>query len=193
MQFKEAGEFIINKLTKELPNYLTYHSVDHTKDVYNAAGILGKEEGISDYEMKLLLTAANFHDSGYLKGAKGHEEESCRIAQQALPGYEYTPKEIDIICGIIRATRIPQSPITHLEEILADADLDYFGRDDFFTISDQLHDELKNLNAIGDEDEWNELQVRFLESHHYFTPSAIKSRKAKKEENLQAIKAKLNR
>lgn len=191
MQFKRAGKFIMDKLAKELPEHLSYHSVEHTKDVYDAAEKLGKEEKVSSYDIKLLLTAAWYHDAGFLRGAKDHEEESCSIAKRTLPDYGYNPEEIDRICGMIMATKIPQMPKNHLEEILADADLDYLGRDDFFLIGDKLFSELSVFGFINSEEEWNRLQVRFLESHHYFTKTALISRKDKKQENLEQIKAKL--
>lgn len=191
MQFKSAGKFILSKLSKELPKHLSYHSVEHIKDVYSAAEHLAKQENISPYEMKLLLTAAWFHDSGFLKGAKGHEEESCRIAQESLPTFGYQPEEIDRICGMIMATKIPQSPKNHLEEILADADLDYLGRDDFFSIGNKLFTELSMFGFLDTEDEWNRVQVRFLESHHYFTDTALKLRHEKKKEHLALVKSKI--
>jgi uncharacterized protein len=191
MQFKQAGKFIINKLSKELPANLSYHSVYHTQDVYKAARLIGKQEGISACDMKLLLTAAWYHDSGFLKGPHGHEDESCLIATAALPGYGYSDIEIEKICGMILATKIPQEPKNYLEEILADADLDYLGRDDFFIIGQELFNEFLALGFINTEEEWNRLQVRFLESHHYFTKTSISLRQAKKELHLKAIKAKL--
>jgi uncharacterized protein len=190
MQFENAGRFILNKL-RNLPPHLSYHSVAHVHDVYAAAEQLGKQENISDYEMKLLLTAAWFHDSGFLKGAKDHEEESCRIARENLPDYNYKEDEIERICGMIMATRIPQSPKNHLEEILADADLDYLGRDDFFTIGDKLFAELSIFGFLNTEDEWNRLQVRFLENHHYFTKTAIQQKQALKEAHLALVKSKI--
>ena len=192
MQFKKAGKYIINKLSKELPRHLSYHSVDHIQDVYTAAEQIGKQEGITETDMKLLLTAAWYHDSGFLKGAKEHEDESCRIVQATLPGYGYTPSQIEKICGMIMATKIPQSPKNHLEEILADADLDYLGREDFFTIGDKLYNELCVFGFINTEAEWNQLQVKFLERHHYFTKSALALRQQKKEEHLKQVKNKLN-
>ena len=36
-------------------------------------------------------------------------------------------KDIEIICGIIMATKIPQRPKNYLEEIICDADLNYLG------------------------------------------------------------------
>ncbi len=191
MQFESAGKFILNKLSKELPKHLSYHSVEHIKDVYAAAEYLAKQENIPVYEMQLLLTAAWYHDSGFLKGPKDHEEESSRIAKENLPAFGYKPEEIDRICGMIMATKIPQSPKNHLEEILADADLDYLGRDDFFSIGNKLFTELSTFGFLDTEDEWNQLQVHFLESHHYFTKTAIQLRQAKKEAHLALVKSKI--
>lgn len=192
MQLDDAGDFIIKRLNNELPGYLTYHNADHTKDVYQAAKRIGEAEGITGDELNLLLTAAYYHDSGFLVKAEGHEEESCRIAREALPGYGYTPDEIDRICGTIMATRLPQSPKNQLEEILADADLDNLGRDDFFTISHKLYLESLFFSKVNDENEWNRQQIEFIKNHQYFTKTAINLRQAKKDANLGRIKAQVN-
>lgn len=188
MQFEHAGRFILGKLSNELPKHLTYHSVEHTRDVYNSAELLGRQENVSPYELKLLLTAAWFHDAGFLKGPKDHEETSCHIAREVLPDFDYTPAEIERICGMIMATKLPQTPGNHLEEILADADLDYLGRDDFFITGEKLFDELLVLGMLTTRMQWNILQVKFLESHHYFTKTAIALRQPKKQEHLEQIK-----
>jgi len=192
MQFKKAVNFILDKLEKELPKQLSYHNTDHIKDVYNAAKHIGQKEGISPHEMKLLLTAAAYHDAGFLQQREGHEEESCRIAEKILPACGYGQAAIKKIQGMIRATRIPQSPQTHLEEILADADLDYLGRDDFFSTGNKLFNEFLTANIVKDEDDWNRLQVRFMENHHYFTQTSVNLRQAKKEQHLNQVKTKLN-
>jgi uncharacterized protein len=191
MQFQQAKTFILDKLKKELPVHLTYHNFDHTLDVYQAAENIGNLEKISGAEMQLLLTAALFHDAGFIIGPNCHEEQSCRIAEQYLPGFGYTNDELEKINGMIMATRLPQSPKNHLEEIIADADLDYLGRDDFFPISDGLYNEFSLVGIVHNFDEWNKLQIIFFEGHHYFTTSAIKLRRKKKEENLLAINAKI--
>jgi len=191
MQFKQASEFIIDKLNKELPDHLTYHGIDHTLDVYNAAKNIGEQENITADEMTILLTAALFHDSGFVVTAKGHEEISCRIAREILPGYDYTGSEIDKICGLIMATQLPQNPKNHLEKILADADLDYLGRDDFFEIGDTLFDERSFAGSIEDKLTWNQSQLDFMKNHHYFTNTAINLRQLKKVANMDVIKAEL--
>ena len=100
--------------------------------------------------------------------------------------------EIQKIKGMIMATKIPQSPANHLEEIMADADLDYLGRDDFFTIGNKLFEELTMFGIVNSERDWNLLQEKFLESHHFFTQTSIQTRNQKKNENLEIIKSKLN-
>lgn len=189
MQFEQAGNYIMDKLREELPAHLVYHSIGHVADVYQAAAKLAKLENLSKQETQLLLTAAQYHDAGFMVKTAGHEEESCRIAQQVLPDFAYTPEEIEQICGLIKATQLPQSPRNHLEEILADADLDYLGRDDYFTISQKLYDELASTGNIGNNEDWKEAQINFIENHRYFTSSAINLRQAGKEENLRKIKA----
>lgn len=190
MQFKEASTFIMSKLRKGLPEHLSYHSIAHTKDVYQATEKLADAEGIEGEDKQLLLTAALFHDSGFLIQQKEHEKISCNIATEYLPNYGYTEEQIKKICGMIMATRIPQTPKTQLEEIICDADLDYLGRDDFFKIGDTLYSEI-NVYSFMNEDQWNRLQIDFMEKHHYFTPTAQKLRKQKKEENLQLVRSKL--
>lgn len=188
MQFAEACDFILKKLAIGLAPEYSYHNADHTRDVYEAADRLSGLEQIDDYEKKLLLTAAAYHDSGFLVKADGHEEESCKMAKDILPGFGYLKEEINTICGLIEATKLPQTPQNHLGQILADADLDYLGRDDFDQISGKLFQELKNRGLIDNQENWDRAQVKFLESHAYFTPSAINLRNAGKQARLQAIK-----
>jgi len=114
-----------------------------------------------------------------------------RLAREILPKYGYTQEQIDVIDGLIKATEIPQTPNTHLQQIMCDADLDYLGRDDFFTIGNTLYDELCMYGLLQTENDWNKLQVRFLEGHHYFTDSAIKLRKGKKDEHLALVRSKI--
>jgi uncharacterized protein len=189
MQFDKVRKFILNKLNKELPKYLTYHSVGHIKDVFQAAGNLAEMEKVEGEDLILLLTAVLFHDSGFLRSPQEHERHGCDIVKEYLPAYDYTPPQIARICGMIMATKIPQTPHNKLEEIICDADLDYLGREDFPVIGNKLYDELCMYGIINTQQDWFKLQVRFLSSHHYFTRSAIKLRKAKKGEHLKHIKS----
>jgi predicted metal-dependent HD superfamily phosphohydrolase len=161
-------------------------------DVYHCAESIAKEEGVNDVEMKLLLVAAIYHDAGYLFQNKGHEQVSCEIARQYLPQFSYTEQEINTICTIIMATKIPQCPKSHLEEIICDADLNYLGRTDFFSIEEKLYQEMVAFGYIDDNEHWNNVQVDFMQDHHYFTATAIKHNNLQKEKNLEIVKSKIN-
>ncbi len=193
IEFKKVKSFILKKLKKELPRNLTYHSAGHIKDVFISAKRLAKMEGVSGEDLTLLLTAVLFHDSGFLWQQYEHEKVSCEIAKEYLPAYGYTDEQIERICGMIMATKIPQSPKNHLEEIICDADLDYLGRDDFFRIGNGLYEELCMYGILNNEDDWNKLQAKFLEKHRYFTKSGKKLRKEKKLENIATVKSKLKK
>ena len=71
---------------------------------------IAKEEGINASDLKLLFIAAIYHDAGYLQQNNDHEQRSCQIARKYLSQYHYTKEDIDAICDIIMATKIPQKP-----------------------------------------------------------------------------------
>lgn len=188
MQVKGAVKHILEKLKVDLPDYLLYHSVSHVRDVKLQAMRIAISEGITNQEdLDLLETAAIYHDCGFLSTYTNHEEKGCEIAREVLPDFDYTPAQIKIIEGLIMATKVPQKPKTKLEEIICDADLDYLGRDDFFTIGDYLYEELLHIGVVKDEMAWNHLQIKFLTAHHYFTQTNIKDREPLKSENLKKI------
>jgi predicted metal-dependent HD superfamily phosphohydrolase len=160
--------------------------------VARSAGELAELENVpARRDRDLLRTAALFHDSGFLINYANHEAEGCNLARLHLPGFGYTPGDIEAVCRMILATRMPQSPESLLEKILCDADLDYLGRDDFDVISSTLLAEWKGRGKNYTADEWNKLQVEFLKSHRYWTASAARRREAKKQEHLERIEARL--
>lgn len=175
-------------LKEELPPELTYHSYEHTLDVLQATELIAKGEKISDEEIILLKTAAVFHDMGYIYSRENHEEKSCIIARKILSSEGVSREIIDKICELIMATVVPQNPKDKLGQIICDADLDYLGREDYFPISNNVYKEFKHFGILKNQDEWKKMQVKFIESHSYFTKTANELRNAKKEENLKKIK-----
>jgi len=170
MDYSAAKQFILSKLREELSDQLVYHGLHHTLDVLKMATNLCDSEGVNEHDRILVKTAALFHDAGFVKNKHaGHEVEGCLLVRDFLPQYGYKPADIECICGMIMATKIPQSPSTLLEEILCDADLDYLGRNDFFAIGGTLFEELQSYQLIGEEQAWNRLQVSFLNAHHFYT------------------------
>lgn len=176
------------KLKEGLSPNLYYHGVHHTIDVLAALTHISKNENIGGEQLILLKTAALLHDSGFTETYTNHEEAGCRITRQILPDYGYSAQDIEIICGMIMATKIPQTPDNKLEEIICDADLDYLGRDDFYPISHSLFKELVFRGVLTDENEWNKIQIKFLSHHQYFTATCQNQREANKQQRIEEIK-----
>lgn len=188
MDARAAKAFILKKLRDELPAGRTYHSLEHTLDVLAAVIDIAEQEGVAGEDLELLKTAALYHDSGFTEQDDEHELVSCRLVRATLPGFDYSGEQVERICAMIMATKIPQTPgDDRLARILCDADLDYLGRPDFFRIGDELFAEMKRYGRLSNEREWNELQVRFLKGHTYFTATNIRDREPAKQEHLAAV------
>jgi uncharacterized protein len=184
----EIHEEVLKMLRDKLPPELSYHTFEHTQDVIKAAERIARSENVNEEDFMLLKTAAVFHDAGYIYSRENHEEESCLLAKQFLSANGYKKEDIDKICDLILATKVPQKPKNKLSEIICDADLDYLGRDDYFPISKSVYTEFRHFGIVNNEQEWKQMQIRFMESHHYFTDTSNMTRNAKKEENLKKIK-----
>ncbi len=86
--FSAAAEYARLRLARELSPKLSYHNLAHTRDdVASAARELAEAHGLPPEETLLLLTAAWYHDLGYIERRADHEQKSAQIAGEALPGF----------------------------------------------------------------------------------------------------------
>jgi len=179
---------VLAELDEKLNPLLTYHCRKHTEDVLQHTERIAISENILQPRMLLLMKiAALFHDTGFIDIYVGHEERSREIMMNKLKSYHFDESEFELMTGMIMATKVPQSPISLHDMVLCDADLDYLGRDDFAVINKRLKNELLSYGFVKDLNEWNELQVSFLNKHHYFTSSSIKLREPVKQEHLLSL------
>lgn len=191
INYRKAEKYIINRLEKELPSNLYYHDINHTRDVCAAVERLALMEGIEGDDIFLLKTAALYHDAGFVKQYSNNEDIGAELAAKVLPRFGYTSEQIKTIARLISATKIPHNPSDHLEQIICDADLDYLGTDEFHFTADKLKKELIERDIVQNDVQWDELQIKFLESHKYFTKTAIKLRKENKLARIEEIKERL--
>jgi predicted metal-dependent HD superfamily phosphohydrolase len=188
-----AERAIRDRLRSGLPKNLHYHNLAHIEDVLNAAMTIGKAEKLSAEDLNLLRIAVLFHDSGLTISLVDHEELGCQLAQQMLPGFGFSATQLQAVCGMILATRIPQNPVTLPEKIMCDADLDYLGREDFHETGEKLHRELRVAGMVKTDREWNLKQKVFLENHRYHTAYSKANRENVKQKHLQEVIARLKK
>jgi uncharacterized protein len=186
---QQARQYAVQRLQRELPAALTYHCLAHTlQGVVPAVERLAALEGVNGHRLPLLRTAAYYHDLGFVERTDGHEAISARMASEVLPSFGYNPEQIEIIQGIILATRYPFEPHTYLESIMVDADLDVLGRNDFWPRNHALRVEREALAGQRSTDlEWYGGQLAFMHAHHYFTASAQGLRQVHKQRHMDEM------
>ena len=186
--YPEICFYILEELKRKLAPQLSYHSYKHMIDVANVCDKYISTYRIDDHMAKLIRIAAISHDFGYTVSPVDHEENSIKLIEPMLSPI-LTKEEIALVNGMIRATKIPQAPKTFYDKILADADLDYLGRNDYNELSENLHQEFLHFGVVKTELEWLDLQIKFLESHKYHTLFAKWNRRKLKTKKLLELKS----
>ncbi len=192
MDLNSARNYITNRLVNELSDDLHYHGAHHTFAVVKAAGAIAYQEGVSKNDYNLLITAAYYHDSGFLFQYKSNEPFAAELASQTLPQFGYSQTEIDTVNRIILATQSHITPSCLLEKIMCDADHDYIGTKEYHIIADTLRKELATTGIIYSDIEWLEVQHTYLTTkHQYYTATALHNRQPKKEKIIKELLGKI--
>lgn len=176
-------------LSANLPSTLTYHNVQHTKDVVSAAEEIGLGEMLNNEDLEILLIAAWFHDIGYCFKYLGHEDESIRVAENFLRENHFPAHKIEKVRDCINATRYKHEPENSLEACMIDADRLGMGKINFTEAGERLRKEWEvYLDKEVGESEWLDVQENYLNETNFFTNYADKNYTALKEKNVTKIK-----
>ncbi len=189
-QYELAYKKIEHFLLENLPKNYSYHSIEHIRDVVKQTERIAKKEKVEKSVFQDIKLAAWLHDVGYIWEPARHEVRGAEYATSILTEMKFPKSKISLITGMIMATKIPQSPKNHLEQILCDADLDYLGRDDYALNSNNLLQELELTKKLKAKD-WLQIQEKFLRAHSYFTPTSQKLRNKIKQQTLLNIQQQL--
>lgn len=184
-KLRKRARYLLNN---ELPDDLYYHSIRHTINALKNCEAYIKYFNIDSYSSKLLRIAILLHDIGFTVSYINHEIEGAKIANELMTEFGFTKSEIKVVTRLILATQLPQKPQNLLEKIICDVDLDYLGRKDFYKTSDLLYQELLEKSDFFDRNEWNRIQIEFLESHTYHTEFAKERRQVNKEQRIEELK-----
>ena len=195
-RLKIVDQYIRELFRDELPDGIKYHNADHTlhptTGVVAAANRIALSENISEHDRELLIVAAYFHDTGYIREYEKNEPIAARMAGRILKLIGYTPKEVKKIQKMILSTDLEREPKTLVEKILCDADLDHFGREDFFKMDGKLREgrRVKGID-VSDEAKWYKSTLEIVTKHRYYTESQKKLRGKGKQKNIERLLKKL--
>lgn len=188
-EFNVIFRDVVSILDNTLPDFLTYHTTEHTLYVLEKAIYIAEKENIKNDVLELIKIAALYHDIGFTKTHVEHEKEGCRIARRHLKDYGYPEADIDAVCGMIMATRLPQTPQNLSEKILVDADLEYLATSNYWSISEALFKELKHFDDGLTKTEWRRIQIDFIKKHTYHTDYCKRYKKFRKFKNLERLQS----
>ena len=195
-RLKIVDHYIRSLFRDELPEGIKYHDGNHTlhptKGVVASANRIAISENISERDRELLITAAYFHDTGYIREYEKNEPIAARMAGRILKLIGYKPNEVVKVQNMILATDLERKPKTHAEKILCDADLDHLGREDFFKFDGKLRDGWRSKGIdVSDEAKWYRGTLEFIKKHQYYTESQKKLREKGKQKNIKGLLKKL--
>lgn len=184
----EVEKYVMNLLNAGELQKRPFHNFNHTLNVVQKCDELATYYKVSLADREALLTAAWFHDAGYLYGNSNHEEESTKIASDFLESINTNLEFIVQVNTLILATKLPATPTTLLQEILCDADLHHLASKDYLQWSNRLRQEVQQLSGNSiDEITWRKENISFFKAHRYFTDYAITFWENQKQLNLQAM------
>ncbi|GAG83398.1 unnamed protein product, partial [marine sediment metagenome] len=178
------------------PDGIKFHDANHTlhptKGVVAVANRIAISENISEHDRELLIAAAYFHDTGYIREYDKNEPIAARMAGRILKLIGYKPHEIEEVQKMILSTDLDREPKTHFEKILCDADLDNLGREDFFKLDGKLREGrgARGLD-VSDDAKWYRGTLEFMKKHQYYTESQKKLREKGKQKNIKRLLNKL--
>lgn len=184
---KDIKEYVFSLLQDELPAHIIYHNFPHTLRVVVKLHELIKGEKVSEKEAELLQIAAWFHDVGFVKGAKNHEESGIQLAKKFLNG-KIPDDDFSIVERLILVTKIGAKPTNQLERIIKDADCSHLASKSFNQTSALLKEELRLTNTADYSDlDWKKGNITFLTNHQFYTNYAIENWQEKKQTNLLGL------
>lgn len=172
-----------------IPSGHAFHNSDHTAQVVQAAEEISRGYDLSTREHTLLLVAAWFHDTGYDGGAEGHESRSANYATAFMEAQGFSPDDVEVVKTCILNTSLNQHPDHLLGQILCDADLAHLGKPSFWDLSSKLRlEKALTCNRILTEQEWVEQEIKFLQSHTYYTSVAFELYNSDKQNHIRLLR-----
>lgn len=188
----QAEAFVATLFQEKLPPWAVYHNLLHTQQTVDAAAEIAEGSKLNKSDTELVLLASWFHDAGYVATVEGHEEKGVELAAAFLQGKHYPAEKIERVVDCIRATRIPQSPKTFLEEVVCDADMSHLGKKRLFERSDLLRMEMElRTGTMFTDLEWVRKNVEFTSSKSFFTPYARREWEGRRQKNLLELQESL--
>jgi class 3 adenylate cyclase len=187
LRLGDLEDVVFGSLLNNLNEHLYFHKLEHAQKVYNQAFLLCRAEEVDQYDRLLIRTAALFLFTGLTQSHANFENRSAVICREILPEYQYSESQIDQVCNLILATKMPFNPRNHLEKVVIDARMDYIGRPDFTTRIKLFFQELLETGAKINGQQFKHQQLELLYNFEFFTLAGQRLREVKSAEQMATL------
>lgn len=171
-----------------MPRTMFFHDLEHTLAVTRTAKALGLALKLPAGDMAVLEIAALFHDTGYARAYRGHEEQSVKLAEEFLVKLGINKRDRARVSRSILSTRYGSKPRGLLQQVLRDADSAKAGQVDFIEKSLLLKKELEVIRRKKINDAaWLAENLAYLEQHRFHTKVAHVRFGKQKSLNLRSL------
>lgn len=183
---QKAAEFVADLFKRELSNKYVYHNLTHTIETAEACMSAADFYELNENDRLCLLLAAWFHDTGYVKTYKGHEDVSIEYARGFMESEGCSEEMITQAEKLINTTKRGVKPENLLEEIICDADHISAGKKRFFRKAELLRIEWEIfLDKHYTDQEWAKEQQQFIISTNFYTEYFRREYGSRREKNIE--------
>ena len=177
----------------DLPEYLRYHTKEHTEDVFHEAILFGIHDGLGEKELEKIAVAAAWHDIGFLIKQNNNETAAVSLFEREvfLSNLDY----VNDVKKMIMDTKLeitengPEILMKHnTSAYLLDADVSNFGRPDFKDKMNLIAEESKmDLNNKEIKIKFLKFTLTLLKNQNWHTNAARELRQEQKMINIAEL------
>ncbi len=187
LRLGDLEEKVFENILNALPESLLFHRLEYARKVYNQSFLLCRSEEIEQEDRLLVRTAALMLFTGLTQHYHNFENRSSVISREILPDFSYSESQIDQICNLILATKMPFNPNNRLEKILIDARMEYIGRPDYTDQIKLLFQELKEIGSKINGQQFKKRQLELLFEFQFYTVAAKRLREVSGSDQMSTL------
>ncbi|MBA4321789.1 MAG: guanylate cyclase [Odoribacter sp.] len=171
IKLQDIEEYVLKMFDEEAPPNLYFHNTSLVKNTGNQVDLLSNAEKLDEEEYIDLRLASIFLFTGFISDYDKPMEGACQIAEEVLPKFGFSKKNVDAAKKII-INSFGEKQESLSDNILHDAKYDYFGRVDFIKLTEKLLKEETEYGMVRDRKEWIRNQSKLLSEHEFITNTA---------------------
>ncbi|MDE2031213.1 MAG: hypothetical protein KGI58_03090 [Patescibacteria group bacterium] len=177
----------------KLPDYLRYHTKDHTEDVFHEAIMFGLLDSVKEKDLEMIAVSAVWHDTGFLIRKDDNEIEAVKLFKEEA--IDSNINYVDDVEKMILDTKLmltkdgPEAIASHpLSSYLLDADVSNLGRTDFREKLNLMAEELKiNMQDHTDRLKFLKFTLSLLKNKIWYTDAARRLRQKQQLLNIEEL------